>query len=167
MPAPQARVHIAFASRPDARMPIWVDVTPYVLAIEGITTTRGRPDELAAVEVGQMSLVLDNSSLPEDPVAPAAGRFSRNNPGSPWYPYVLPFRRIQYGLTADEGATWSWRFHGYVDDFPTEFVNPTATDVRTRLVCRDRLVRFGKRRLRHPLAEELGTSIAVTGSRVG
>lgn len=83
MSRPSFRVEVAFASGPD-EPPLWVDVTDYVRP-DPITLTCGRSDEFATVEPGRMSLVLRNDD----------GRFTWGRTGSPYYPGVLPGRRIR------------------------------------------------------------------------
>lgn len=157
MPAPHLRVEIAFPSSPDDPVQEWVDVTAY-LAPDVVSITRGRSDERSSVEPGRMSLTLKNDD----------GRFTFGNEASPYYPGVVPFKRIRISVSHDGGVTWWPRFTGPVDGFPVTVLSPLSNQIRVPIGATDRLVRFGsKRKLRDPLAEELGVSSQQTGSRVG
>lgn len=97
------KVQIAFASQPDAAIPLWTDVTSYV---DGeIVITRGRTSELDEIQPSNLSLALNN----------ADHRFTPGNPYSPYYPNVKPARRIRVTETID-GITY-YPFDGYLQ-FP-------------------------------------------------
>lgn len=157
MPLPLVRLEGAFGSSPDDPVQVWTDITSYVLGQEGLSYQRGRTDEFSAVEPGQMSVVLDNST----------GVFTWGNASSPFYPGVVPLVQLRLLVSAD-GITWWPRFVGHVTGWPTEFADEVAMDVRTTITAVDRLSRLGaKRRLRAPLEEELGVSSNTAGSRLG
>jgi hypothetical protein len=87
--------------------PTWTaDITAYV---RSWSTQRGTQRELQRVEAGTASLVLDNRS----------GRFTPMNTSSPYYPYLLPMRRIRIR------ATWNSItypiFQGHVEAWPATF----------------------------------------------
>lgn len=61
-------------------IPTWVDVSPWVDLVGGrIEITRGRADEAGAVSPARLTVGLINDD----------GRFTPDNPASPYYPYVL------------------------------------------------------------------------------
>jgi hypothetical protein len=83
---------MAFMTQPDKLLEIdwpgtgtWTDITPWWLAPEGTTITRGRSDELGTVTAGRASFTLDNSD----------GRFTAGRTGSPYYPNVKLNRQIR------------------------------------------------------------------------
>lgn len=79
-------VEIAFGSDPGAASPTWTDVTQY---LKKFTVHRGRADELAAFSAGQVQMTLSNEDRRFDPTY-AAG---------PYYPNVIPMRRIRIRVT--------------------------------------------------------------------
>lgn len=146
MTASRVSVHIAFSSAPDAPVQMWEDVTQYVRLADGIQITRGRADERASIEPGRLSLTLDNSD----------GRFTWGNPSSPYYPYVLPRKRIQVRMSEDEQYWTICRFDGYIDGWPAAYRNIRERAV-VQLTATDRLQRLGGARvLRDALHEECG-----------
>jgi hypothetical protein len=87
--------------------PTWAaDITSYV---RSWSTQRGTQRELQRVEAGTASIVLDNRS----------GRFTPMNTSSPYYPNLLPMRRIRIR------ATWNSVtypiFQGHVEAWPATF----------------------------------------------
>jgi hypothetical protein len=79
-------VEIAFGSAPLAGTYSWTDVTDYV---KSFNTDRGRDYELDQVQAGKASIVLDN----------ADGRFTPGLASSPYFPNVIPRRRIRIRTT--------------------------------------------------------------------
>lgn len=110
MTLPMAKVEIAFASPPDSTSPSWVDVTDYVNADAGITYNRGRADETANIEPGKASFTLYNDD----------GRFTFGQTTSPYYPNVIPLRRVKISARSASGA-WYPRFSGTIDAWPTRW----------------------------------------------
>lgn len=152
MALPTLSVHIAFTSEPDAPAPAWVDVTAYVLSDRDVTITRGRQDEFDEPAPGRLSLTLDN----------ADGRFTYGLDASPYYPNVVPFRRIR----VTNGS--SVRFDGYVTQWPVEWEsgNPAYATVQVQAI--DRLARLSRlRALRPPVLEFLGAGAAADGWELG
>lgn len=161
------RVEIAFSDDPDATNLSWVDVTADVLGDVEFSTGRG--DEFTGPEPGRLSMTLDNSS----------GRYSWGNTSSPYWPGVLPGRRVRVWVWAsaadgyDQGdydapvsydgfsGTPQPRFDGHVDGWPVSWDGGIVEQARVQVTASDRLIRLtGLRPLRHPLVEELGGGIS-------
>lgn len=145
MPVPRLRVLIGFDSAPDDVVQQWTDVSADVRFVAGVTLSRGRSDEFAAVEPGRLSLALGNAS----------GDYTYDGAT------VVPGKRIRVLVSAD-GETWSPRFDGYVDGWPMSWSQvveqPTVTVTAT-----DRLARFGLHRvLRDAIHEQAGHSAPTT-----
>lgn len=142
------KVEIAFDSAPDDPTQIWTDVTQYVRLADGISISRGRSDEQATIAPGQLSLTLDNTG----------GRFTWGYSGSPYYPNVLPYKRIRV-LVYEENRTWhTYRFDGYIDGWPASFAG-VSEQPRVTITATDRLARLGRsRQLRDAMHEELGAA---------
>jgi len=94
------------------------DITPYV---REITTHRGAARELERVEAGTGSITLDNQD----------GRFTPFNPASPYYPFILPMRRIRISGIWD---TTYRVFTAFVESWPVTFPGEVDTEVRVSLV---------------------------------
>lgn len=105
---PTVEISIDFANDPTSSTRTWVDITPYV---REFATRRGRSDALSRINTGTLSLVLQNQD----------GRFDPTYAASPYYPNVLPMRRIRV-LAQWAGVTYNV-FHGYVEDWPLSFPN--------------------------------------------
>jgi hypothetical protein len=100
--------------------PTWVaDITSYV---RSWSTQRGTQRELQRVEAGTASITLDNRS----------GRFTPQNTSSPYYPNLLPMRRIRIR------ATWNSVtypiFQGFVEAWPATFPSGVDQVVEVSLV---------------------------------
>ncbi len=132
------RVQVAFEANPDAASPTWTDVTRYVRLASGITITRGRQDTNSQPSAGTCSMTLDNTD----------GRFTSGRASSPYSPWVIPGRklRVQWKDPNDGGATWTDRFVGHVESWPT--TQGPATAAYTSINVVDRLAALG-------LADEL------------
>src|SRR5687768_8186180 len=98
------QVLIAFTTPALSGTPSWTDVTDYALAF---TTRRGRDDELAVIQPGEMQLVLDNSD----------SRFEPDNAAGPYYGDLRPMRRIRVVAQADSLSTPLAVWDGYVDSW--------------------------------------------------
>jgi hypothetical protein len=96
---PSCKVEIAFAT-PPSNPPTWVDVTQWV---QSFTIIRGRQRELNTIQTGTATVLLDNRDR----------RFDPSNTAGPYYPNVLPTRRIRIS------GTWlgvtTPQFTGFVD----------------------------------------------------
>lgn len=99
---PTMSVQVAFATNP-MDIPSWTDISTYLRAI---TTARGRQFELDRVEAGTASVLLNNQARNFDPF----------NTASPYYPNVVPKRRMQIQAVW-AGVTYPV-FSGYVEEWP-------------------------------------------------
>lgn len=93
----------------------WVDISTYVMQRSPITIVRGSGGENDSVPPTTMSLLLNN----ED------GRFSQDNPMSPYWPYFSVACQIRLKIT--EGGTDYYRFWGETQDAP-EATEKARTD---------------------------------------
>ncbi|HEU4328059.1 MAG TPA: hypothetical protein VFS21_33290 [Roseiflexaceae bacterium] len=145
MATPTITVEIAFASAPLAVTQVWANVTDYV---DAIWLRRGRQTELARVEAGRLRLTLDN----------ADGRFSPLNTQSPYYPNVIPSRRVRVS------ATWNsvtYRlFTGFIDAWPPEWGGGLLGTVE--ISATDAFKRFTKSKLTTTRSQETVTA-RITG----
>lgn len=99
---PTLTVEIAFATDPLAT-PTYTDVSAYV---RGLAIRRGRNHELDRIEAGTLRLTLNNRDR----------RFDPANASSPYYPNVIPMRRIRVSATWDSNT---YRlFTGFIQDWP-------------------------------------------------
>jgi hypothetical protein len=96
------------------------DITAYV---RGGDTGRGAQRELQRVEAGTATIVLDNRD----------GRFTPFNAASPYFPDVLPMRRIRI-LATWNSITYPV-FSGFVEGWPVHF--PDDTDTETTITVAD------------------------------
>lgn len=99
----------------------WTDVSDQVRVVGEIT--RGRSQEMDRFEPGTLSLELDNSNRDFDPT----------NTDSPYYPNVLPMKKIR--VKATYSATTYDVFHGFIENWDpmwqveTAWVPITAVDM--------------------------------------
>lgn len=134
MTAPVVKVEIAFTTQPNDPSPVWVDVTSSTKVLDGISITHGRQDQYSQVQPASLSLTLLNGD----------GRFTPGNTSSPYYPNVKKGRKIRVSVT-DNGVTYI-RFVGYVDEWPVEWADASATVANVRLSATSRMARLGKSR---------------------
>lgn len=120
MTSPTITVEIAFATNP-LSAPTWVDVTSYLVSIPLIR--RGRQHELNRIEAGEATVVLNNLDR----------RFDPTNTAGPYYPNVLPMRRIR--ISATYSATTYRLFTGFIEGWPPEW--PLDGSATTTLQCVD------------------------------
>lgn len=113
-------VEIAFATNPGSPAPTWVDVSAYVRTA---STRRGRQHELDRTDSGTATLTLLNSD----------GRFDPTNAAGPYYPNVLPMRRIR--ISYSYSSILYPIFSGFIESWPQTwagnnvgFVTITASD---------------------------------------
>lgn len=95
----------------------WTDISEYVDVAQGVTITRGAADELSETQPGTATLTLDNSD----------GRFTPNNPSSPYYPFVrrnAPIR-ISVALVPTRSGSAPYPLSQLGDDFDDNRVNTT------------------------------------------
>jgi hypothetical protein len=91
MARPDAYVgEIAFASNPDDPIAsqVWTDITKYIDVTAGIKITRYRTDEFGEIQPSKLGLTLDNRD----------GRFTPDNPASPYAPNVKSGKKIRVGV---------------------------------------------------------------------
>src|SRR3979490_1903427 len=105
---PDVTVEIAFTTAPSDPAPVWVDVSDYVEAVEGIDISRGRADELSQIQPSTLAVTLDNRD----------GRFPPERSGSPYYPNVKKSKRIRISTQWPLGTgPITRRFSGYIDEW--------------------------------------------------
>lgn len=90
MARPVYTLEAAFASNPDDPLSAqaWTDITSYLDVQAGVMIRRGRADEFSRVQPGTLALTLKNSD----------GRFTMSRAASPYYPNVVPGKRVRLGL---------------------------------------------------------------------
>jgi len=146
MAAPTIKVEVAFEDNPENALPVWSDVTEFVRAETGVSITRGRADEFSEIQPGRLTLTLDNT----------AGEFTYGNAASPYFPYVIPYRRIRVSVYVN--GAWYPRFDGYIDGWPISWVDDFGGVALVNVSATDRLARLTKlRAIKHPVAEQFGT----------
>jgi hypothetical protein len=125
---PTVGVEIAFATTPFVT-PTWTDVSDFVMSGD---VTRGRTTELDKIRAGQCSLVLSNEDR----------RFDPTHTAGPYWPNVLPMRRLRIRATYDT-VTYDV-FNGYIDRWEQQYEHPqvayaivTATDAFKVLAAKD------------------------------
>jgi len=118
-PFPVVAVEVAFTTNPGAT-PVWVNIGDRV---KGFTVHRGRADELSAFNAGQATITLNNEDRAFDPT------YS----GSPYWPNVVPMRRIRVRATY-AAATYDV-FNGYVTNWQQQYSPPQ--DAEAVVECSD------------------------------
>lgn len=112
---PDIRVYVDFTALPTEVADDWEDITTYV---RNFSIKRGRNFELDRMEAGTCTLVLDNST----------GIFDITNTSSPYYPHILPLRRIKVCTVADDNfAEGHTLFTGYVEGWPQTYLTDFET----------------------------------------
>lgn len=112
------QVLIAFTTPALSGTPSWEDVTDYVLAFN---THRGRDDELAVIQPGTCTVVLDCSD----------GRFDPDNTSGPYYGDLRPMRRLRIVAQADSLSSPLAVWDGYVDSWTRTWPEGTDFSVTT------------------------------------
>lgn len=140
----QIKCEIAFDTPPGSSSPVWTDVTAWLLAhaAHAPRIRRGRQDEFADVQPGTLALTLDNSD----------GRFTAGRAASPYYPNVKRGRRIR--LSAIYAGTTYYRFDGYVDRWPQQWIGSAAKYAEAQLTATDRQARLGRAGMLRSIVEE-------------
>jgi hypothetical protein len=108
MAYPVVTVEVAFTTTPFVT-PAWTDVSDYVLSG---SITRGRTSELDRARAGQATLVFTNEDR----------RFDPTHAASPYYPNVLPMRRLRVRATYNT-VTYDL-FSGYIDRWEQQYQHP-------------------------------------------
>lgn len=105
---PTVSVQIGFIDVPITSIAttIWTDVTADVIRF---TTRRGRSDELARIEAGVATVVLDNSDRKYDPTYTAG----------PYYGKLVPMRKLR--IRATYGGTTYPIFSGFIESWPQDW----------------------------------------------
>lgn len=117
---PTVKVYCAFQESPhvpaftNTGSASWTDISTYV---RGVEIQRGRNHELSKVEVGTARIVLNNRDRRFDPL----------HTTGPYYPYVLPLRRIQ--VRAVWNAVTYVIFSGFVERWPVFWRGPKDSSV--------------------------------------
>lgn len=138
---PNLVVEVAFDG-PGAASPTWVDVSAYVLAEQRVQVKRGRSDERAnGNEPGMLSLALKNTD----------GRFTPGRTASPYYPSVIPWRRIRTRLVS--GANTHYQFYGYIWSWRQSWMGGAVPVVQ--VTAYDSMALLRRRKLRSVLAESV------------
>lgn len=101
------QVEIAFTATPfaDPSTLTWTDVSSKVLVDQGVSLTRGKPNELPAIQAGTVSLVLDNRT----------GNFDPDNQAGAYWPLVTPIVPIR--ISATSLGTTCRIFTGFVESW--------------------------------------------------
>jgi hypothetical protein len=99
---PTVIAEVAFNSPPGDAAPSFTDITTY---LRGFKTTRGRTRVLDGFQAGSCALSLDNSDR----------RFDPANTSSPYYPNVIPMRRVR--IRATYNAVTYPVFEGFIDSW--------------------------------------------------
>lgn len=120
-------LEIAFASNPGSAVDAssWQDVTA---RLERAIVTRQRNYELDRMQAGTASFVWDDA--PE--LGADGGALDPTNISSPYYPNVVPMRRIRF-RSHRNGVTYH-RFSGYVTDIKPAWAPPRAGKVEMQAV---------------------------------
>lgn len=113
----------------------WTDVSTYVQTAGDngagpMVIQRGKQFELNRTEAGECRLSLSNVDR----------RFEPEYSGSPYYPFVLPMRRLRVTATDTVPTTYT-RFYGYIEDFPFVY-NHQGTDGIVQVTATDALAAY-------------------------
>lgn len=159
MPIPLVRVQIGFDTNPDADPQLWTTLPDEDVRAEmGISFNGGRTDELTEPSPGRLQLVLSND----------AGQYTTDNESSPYWPNVVPRKRIRLSLSVDGGDTWVAVFDGLLDGWPVAWVDGTATSTLVQIGASDRLIQLSSvRKLRDAVMEWWGSAADETTSPLG
>lgn len=103
---PRLLIEVAFATDPTSENPVWTEITEYV---RSFNIRRGRNRELDVFEPGNVTLILDNDDR----------RFEPTNTSSPYYPNVVPAKRIRIRAIF-QNAIYDV-FTGYVGGWPQQY----------------------------------------------
>lgn len=112
MAMPTITVRVAFTTDPGAT-PTWTDITAY---LKRFTIHRGRADDQSPFNAGQATITLSNETRAFDPTYT----------GSPYYPNVLPMRRIS--IQATYNAVTYDVFNGYVTNWEQDYSPPSDAE---------------------------------------
>jgi hypothetical protein len=127
---PTLDLDIAFATTPN-ESPAWTPIGPL---LRSGTIRRGRQHELDTIEAGEATFVVDNADRSLDPT----------NAASPYYPNVVPTRRMRLRANWPGAPTYAV-FTGYVDQYPQAW--PGMVDAIVTLKCFDGLAILAAKKL--------------------
>lgn len=131
---PDVVVEIAFTTGPNDPAPVWVDVSAYVEAQSVVSISRGRADELDAIQPSRATVVLDNRD----------GRFTPGNTVGAYYPNVKKGRRIRVRAMWPLATSYADRFSGYIDEWPVSWPDETSAMSTVTITASSRLARLGR-----------------------
>lgn len=119
------RVEVALGANPaaDPATWLWQDITQWVRYDPGITINYGRRDESSRVDASSCRLTLDNRD----------GRFARRNPYGPWFGLLSKNTPIRVGVDPGDGV--HYRYHGFVNEWPTRWTDESGTDSTVPIMC--------------------------------
>jgi len=117
MAFPTVTVEVALTTDPGAT-PTWTDISAYLE--DSIATWRGRSQETDQYRTGTLELSLQNEDR----------RFDPTNTAGPYYPNVLPMRKIR--VRATYSATTYDLFTGYVDGWDQGYEHPGVAHCTVR-----------------------------------
>ena len=118
---------------------LWTDISEYV---RDFNITRGRTDELSPVSPGTATITLNNRDR----------RFEPDYASSPYYPYVLPLRRIR--IRALWNGTSYPLFTGYVADWPLDW-SRSPEDQQSAVACVDGFEPLNQAQLTHSFSSQM------------
>lgn len=151
MSEPTLLVEVAFGSDPGAVTPTYTDITNYV---EFISITRGRQRERDRFESGRCTVRCANRDR----------RFDPNYTSGPYYPNVLPMRRLRVTAT---WAGFPYRlFSGWIDGYPQGYPHIYNGICEIRATDGFKLLKKPKLRKRF-LAETAGERIVNVLDAIG
>lgn len=139
-------IALQFDPRTDYRQWVWADISDYIRWESGVTVEYGRRENSDTVDAATAQLVLDNRD----------GRFSRQNPLSPYYGYLQ--RGTPIWLAVDPGDGFHDRYFGHIVDLPKRW-DRSATDSTLPITCRGPLHRMVRQQ---PLRSAVRTTIAAS-----
>lgn len=133
MALPNTKVEIAFNAgyTTSAGSRTWTDVSAYVEAQDGLSISRGRPDELSEVQPSSMTVTLDNRD----------GRFTPGKTDGAYYPNVKKGRPIRVTCTYD--SVEYVRFLGYVNEWPVSWPDSSDSTSVVQISASSRTARLG------------------------
>ena len=124
------KVYLSFDG-PNTAIPAWIDVTPYVDILAGITITRGRADGMSDVNVSTMTLTADNSD----------GRWTSTNALGAWFGQIHKGAWLRTDVLPASGVV-SHRFTGFITDLPVTWTGQYAS---AAISASDRTVLLGQK----------------------
>lgn len=133
-PSDNVHVEVAFTTGPDDPSPAWVDLTSRVRISESIDISRGRQDEFSTCQPGHCSLTLENID----------GALTPGRSASPYYPNVIPNRRMRVKYVDPNTGAVQYLFDGFVEEWPTAWPTGQDTFATSRITALDFLSRLGR-----------------------